>query len=240
MTGNAWGLIDARRRALPSLIVVTMVLSLFAVVPPASAEAIPPPRLAQQDRGTDITDDGSVSNVDIMEVVNAWTNARESGVTCGDIPSDVDINGDGCIDIVDVQTVSARVGRTVDGAGQAQAEKRSLLSSSSSASVAQATGTTLVVNSTGDEPDAALGDGICRTAGGSCTLRAAIAEANRIAGPNTIAFNISGGGPHSIHIATELPSITDESGATTIDGYTSRGRVRIPIRSSRTRSSRFR
>jgi CSLREA domain-containing protein len=37
---------------------------------------------------------------------------------------------------------------------------------------------TFVVNSTADEVDAAPGDGVCATAGGACTLRAAVMEAN--------------------------------------------------------------
>ena len=45
---------------------------------------------------------------------------------------------------------------------------------------------TFVVNSTLDDVDANPGDGICATAGGVCTLRAAIQEANAFAGPKTI------------------------------------------------------
>jgi CSLREA domain-containing protein len=43
-----------------------------------------------------------------------------------------------------------------------------------------------VVNSLGDERDAALGDGVCATAAGTCTLRAAVQEANASLGPDTI------------------------------------------------------
>jgi CSLREA domain-containing protein len=42
------------------------------------------------------------------------------------------------------------------------------------------------VNSTADAVDASPGDGECATAGGVCTLRAAIQEANALAGPDTI------------------------------------------------------
>jgi CSLREA domain-containing protein len=44
--------------------------------------------------------------------------------------------------------------------------------------LACAPGCDLVVNATVDEPDAGPGDGVCATAGGDCTLRAAIQEAN--------------------------------------------------------------
>ena len=54
---------------------------------------------------------------------------------------------------------------------------------------------TIVVNSTGDSPDAAAGDGACDTGAfvginPECTLRAAINEANAFAGTELIEFNI--------------------------------------------------
>lgn len=45
---------------------------------------------------------------------------------------------------------------------------------------------TFTVNSTADEVDADPGNGICAAAGGACTLRAAIQEANALAGADTI------------------------------------------------------
>ncbi len=45
---------------------------------------------------------------------------------------------------------------------------------------------TFIVNSTLDAPDALAGDGICATSTGTCTLRAAIEEANAVAGVDTI------------------------------------------------------
>ena len=47
-------------------------------------------------------------------------------------------------------------------------------------------GATFVVNSTVDAVDATPGDGVCATAGGVCTLRAAIQEANRLSGTHVI------------------------------------------------------
>jgi trimeric autotransporter adhesin len=78
--------------------------------------------------------------------------------------------------------------------------------------------TTFTVNSTGDEADKSPGDGVCQiTTADQCTLRAAIEESNAFAGADTIAFNISGNGPHTISPATKLPTITKR---VTIDGYT--------------------
>ena len=48
---------------------------------------------------------------------------------------------------------------------------------------------TFTVTSNVDETDAAPGDGICATLSAVCTLRAAIQEANALAGPDTIILN---------------------------------------------------
>src|SRR5207247_6634498 len=52
--------------------------------------------------------------------------------------------------------------------------------------VAPAAAATFTVNDTTDAVDAAPGDGKCATAGATCTLRAAIQEANAHAGADTI------------------------------------------------------
>ena len=48
--------------------------------------------------------------------------------------------------------------------------------------------TTFNVDSTADEVDVTPGDGACATAGGACTLRAAVQEANATAGLDTVAL----------------------------------------------------
>jgi len=45
---------------------------------------------------------------------------------------------------------------------------------------------TFIVDSTADAVDAVPGDGVCATAGGACTLRAAIQEANALAGRDVV------------------------------------------------------
>lgn len=55
--------------------------------------------------------------------------------------------------------------------------------------LAQSSGSTFVVNSTGDAVDSNVGDGLCN-AGGACTLRAAIQEANAVPGKDTIIFRL--------------------------------------------------
>ncbi|MBE0639120.1 MAG: S8 family serine peptidase [Bacteroidales bacterium] len=64
---------------------------------------------------------------------------------------------------------------------------------------------TYTINDLGDEPDVIPGDGICATASGVCTLRAAVMEVNALTGcsPLTIDFDITG----TIDLSTSLPAI---------------------------------
>lgn len=64
----------------------------------------------------------------------------------------------------------------------------------------------LTVTSTSDAPDAVPGDGICAAAGGACTLRAAIEEANTNAEGATIGFALTGS--TVISPASPLPEST--------------------------------
>ncbi len=48
-----------------------------------------------------------------------------------------------------------------------------------------------IVDSPSDVPDASVGDGICATPSGECTLRAAVQEANAISGEDTITFSVN-------------------------------------------------
>ena len=73
---------------------------------------------------------------------------------------------------------------------------------------------TYTVNSSATDPDANPGDGVCATAGGYCTLRAAIEEANRDGVESTINFAQKFQGSNAISGCT-LPAITEDN--TTID-----------------------
>ena len=79
---------------------------------------------------------------------------------------------------------------------------------------------TFVVDSTGDGGDSNVVDGACDDGTGSCTLRAAIEEANDVSGADFIKFDITGAGPHTIQPASALPTITDPL---RIDGYSQLG-----------------
>jgi CSLREA domain-containing protein len=90
--------------------------------------------------------------------------------------------------------------------------------------VPSASAATYVVNTTADTADAARGNGVCATAAGTCSLRAAIDEANRRRGADAIHFDIPGPSPHVIRVTgSSLTAITDRTGGLTIDGYTQPG-----------------
>ena len=125
-------------------------------------------------------------------------------------PSGNDVNGDGCVDVSDLQLVAAT------------ADAPTTVSGSSADSSALATGLQFVVDSTSDLGDRAIGDGVCATSDGSCTLRAALHEANKLTGPNSIVFNIPGTGVKTIQLTSQL-NVSDSSGGVTIDGYTQPG-----------------
>ncbi|HVG18185.1 MAG TPA: HYR domain-containing protein, partial [Blastocatellia bacterium] len=78
----------------------------------------------------------------------------------------------------------------------------------------------LVVNNTGDNPDATPGDGLCSDGMGGCSLRAAIQEANATTGLDAIEFSIDVSGVATIAPSTPLPDITDP---VFIDGFSQAG-----------------
>jgi CSLREA domain-containing protein len=86
------------------------------------------------------------------------------------------------------------------------------------------TATTLTVNATTDGADVAPGNGVCDDGTGSCTLRAAIQEANALAGTDVIAFALGAGTP-TIAPASALPSIT---GVVSLQGNTG-GATRVQL-----------
>ncbi len=83
----------------------------------------------------------------------------------------------------------------------------------SPSTIKQVSGATFTVNSTGDAVDANKGDGICAASDGTCTLRAAIEEANYLAGADTITFSIAPDNPpidRIIDVSFALPIIQEQ------------------------------
>lgn len=76
------------------------------------------------------------------------------------------------------------------------------------------------VSSLGDGEDTNPGDGIAVDAGGFTTLRAAMMEAEALAGADTITFHHLPPGIHTIVVGKALPTITAKGGSITIDGTT--------------------
>ena len=95
-----------------------------------------------------------------MQSTRAWEAARETR-RCNGASS-------GCTPVDGVQAVASAV-----------------RPSARSAAVQPNVAMDFVVDSTADAPDATPGNGVCATAAGVCTLRAAITEANRNPGPDT-------------------------------------------------------
>ncbi|HSH81417.1 MAG TPA: Ig-like domain-containing protein [Herpetosiphonaceae bacterium] len=179
----------------------------------------------------DVTGDGVVTHADVMEVALAWTVAREGlGPCSAESAPSADVTGDGCIDVADAQRVVANFSSSGEAQGtlRESPDQQALQPESQPAGelpqlAAEAAALTFTVNSTGDQVDASIGNGRCATSAGTCTLRAAIAEANSHTGPDTIAFNIDGSGVRTIQLTGQLPSLSDRTGPTTIDGFTQPG-----------------
>ncbi len=85
---------------------------------------------------------------------------------------------------------------------------------------------TFVVNSTGDGDDSNTADSICNDGTGSCTLRAAIHQANVLSGTDTINFNIGAGGLQTISPTTQMETI---SSVMIIDGTSQPGFTSAPL-----------
>ena len=169
----------------------------------------------------DVTSDQVVDHADSADAAEAWSRAREQGAVCGSaIDPHIDVNGDGCLDILDLQSIAANYSppQTVraSAAPQPQAQVQ-----------AQAVGTlatTLTVNSTGDELDLAPGDGVCTH------HRRAPARCGRLsrrrtprAGPTRSTSRYPLGGVKTINLSRPLPALNDLTGGTLINGYTQQG-----------------
>jgi CSLREA domain-containing protein len=84
-------------------------------------------------------------------------------------------------------------------------------------------GSSFEVNSTNDTADSNTADGVCRDSTGKCTLRAAIQQANAIAGADTITFNIPGTGVQTIQLTRQNKALPTITGPLVIDATTQPG-----------------
>jgi len=187
----------------------------------------------------DVLRDGRLGVRDVAAVRAAWI-AGTDGERCRDAARarTADANEDGCLDILDLQSLVAASGTRVGprpqlaaGASRARrtttgrhapAGRRNSRSSTRSSATA-GLDSTFTVTSPADTPDVAPGDGLCADAGGACTLRAAIAEADALAGDDRILFALAGTAPVTIHVGSPLPIISSPLGSLEVDGYSQPG-----------------
>jgi len=195
--------------------------SSIAFAQPADAAPRQPSRAAGPTR--DLVPDGRLAVTDLDIARAAWEQSELNGNPCASDTTGGDANGDGCVNIADVQAVLAHQSWSVSN-GFAVSAPSSSASTPMNASAA-ATALTFTVNSTADTVDVNNGDGICADSQGRCTLRAAISEANWNKGANTINFNLPGTAPVTIQLLSSLPQfvLQDRTGGTLIDGYSQPG-----------------
>jgi CSLREA domain-containing protein len=158
----------------------------------------------------DLLPDGRMDKQDLDATRIGWITSRLQGRVCG-AAREGDANGDGCVDIVDVQAARAAQRVRLQPAGT-----NVVISAVAPGSY------TFTVTSTADTPDATPGDGLCADSQGRCTLRAAIMEANWITGNDRIEFALPGTAPVTIQLGGQLPNL-GRNGTLTIDGYTQPG-----------------
>jgi CSLREA domain-containing protein len=217
-------LVDSHGRRLPLLatgqvVRVQVGAATRRIEPRGTRIPLTPLHRAEAAHVADISGDRRLTQADVTEAELDWTKAQMDGRPCSDngVSHRSDANADGCIDVGDVQAFAFTVAHESTAPEMpSQLRSRALVS-------ALVANPALTVDSTEDTDDTTPGDGLCRTAAGTCTLRAAITEANAEAGPNTIHFAIPGTGVHTIQLGSTLPTLTDTSGGTTIDGYSQPG-----------------
>lgn len=166
----------------------------------------------------DLTHNNIVNDADAWTVIFDWMALQQDGRCLMAGLTDRDINADGCLGVADVQTLLSHWGELADPT-RARPEP---------GAVSTAAAATFTVNSAGDESDSNPGDGVCRTAGAICTLRAAIEEATARPGPETITFDIRNANGSCPSLVTIIPGSTlriDDAyrNGITIDGYTQCG-----------------
>ncbi|HEY0734736.1 MAG TPA: hypothetical protein VGD69_07495, partial [Herpetosiphonaceae bacterium] len=191
----------------------------FAAVPPTDIVAQEPPVGPAH---LDLTDNQLIDDVDALKVLEGWTSLAEHDACTSEVLASRDVNGSGCVDIADVQSVLANWGQSTSAGVPVPDEEEGSISMQA----------TFTVNSAGFEPDVTPGDGQCRTSLNTCTLKAAVDEATNRNGRDTIVFDIrnsDGSCPNLVTIQAPADAIegieVDDKfvDGVVIDGYTQCG-----------------
>ncbi len=177
---------------------------------PSAGAAPTPTAIAAEPR--ELAPDGRFNARDLDTARLEWSAARERGRICGSEKGDVNL--DGCTDIVDVEATRAHMGDYTDVRSPHVRKARR------AAGVATRM---LLVTNAGDTPDATPGDGVCADSQNRCTLRAAMMEADYLAGDERIEFALAGSAPVTIQLTSRLPIIASRNGTVVIDGYSQAG-----------------
>ena len=148
----------------------------------------------------DVTGDGRVDNGDAREAALDWSLAQRKPDGCATGVGDID--GDGCVNIEDIQAVAAAYSLTALTTPQALPDAGTLAASPADF-VASATWT---VNTVADDPDAVPSQWRLRYGGGPVLAPRGHSEsANLHSGNDLITFNIAGSGVHMIQLNDRLP-----------------------------------
>ena len=128
-----------------------------------------------------------VNSSDVSDLISNWLIGSTSD-QCTISGSDDDLNGDGCLDVADIQQLAANTGTVTT-------LNAPFLRVAPNAAFATATFTVNIdragkPDSNGIK-DANPGDGACRTSNGDCTLQAAVQESNVRPGAERIIFSSS-------------------------------------------------
>jgi PKD repeat protein len=180
----------------------------------------------------DVYGRGVIGPDDLDLVRGTWYSARQGNASCVEAQiNQADANGDGCLDVVDLQAVHAdQATRTGDLVEQSAAGTPGIdlrfMANLNGAPPAEPQALdapmTFTVTNAGDTPDANVGNRVCADSQGRCTLRAALNESNWNSGVDRINFDLPGTAPVQIQVGGWLP-VGSASGGVIIDGYTQPG-----------------
>lgn len=191
-----------------------MLLALTASAPAAVFAQPSTPYVERFDLSANAVVDGGDASV----AARNWADLHEQNACALAGSGALDLSGDGCVSVADVQRLAAGMG----GASSAAPRPDAALSGEF----------VWTVTGTSDEPDLTPGDGACQSFNQRCTLRAAIQEANSSPGPDLIKFAVRNKDRSCPALVTISPdsktngilTLDDPNGyGTIIDGYSQCG-----------------
>lgn len=159
----------------------------------------------------DLSGNNRINDADAYLIISAWRELQRTERCLAPTITHYDVDNSGCLDILDVQTILAAWGQQPTPPPPPATETL-------------APESTFTVNSSGNQSDLIPGDTLCLTAALTCTLRAAVQEANALDGADTILFDIRNSNGSCPSIVTITPTsefiidAADNSGIT-INGY---------------------